>query len=193
LRRVSEWLEAYERLPEDAKARVKRWLHLQKLIAQTLRLTWEQWLEHYIARAMAHPFDYSFMQVTFPQFVGLDAAPGQGATFTKQLDPATALIARVPLRAKNNLGRLSPELQDAIAAMLEKGDPLSAKLSPADVAHLQKIFLKEKAIAKLKKKDFKSLAIERDGDEIIITLDGGGELLRMNVLEFGVTMSKALL
>jgi hypothetical protein len=193
LRGVSAWLEAYERLPEDAQARVKRWLHLQKLIAQTLRLSWEEWIEQYLGYAMAHPFDYRFMEATFPAFTGIEADPGQGASFTKELDPATALTARVPLRAKNNLGRLSPELQDAIAGMLERGEPSVTKLVPADVVHLQKIFLKEKALAKLKKKDFKALTLERDGDDILITLEGGEEILRMNVLEFGATMSKALL
>jgi hypothetical protein len=190
---VSAWLEAYERLPEDAQARVKHWLHLQKLIAQTLRLSWEEWIEKYLGYAMEHPFDYRFMQATFPAFAGVDAEPGQGASFTTQMDPATALTARVPLRAKNNLGRLSPELQDAIGAMLETGEPSSVKLLPADVVHLQKIFLKEKSLAKLKKKDFKALTLERDGDDIFISLEGGEELLRINVLEFGATMSKALL
>jgi hypothetical protein len=188
---VAGWLDAYRRLPEEAQERVKYWLHLQRLIAQTLRIPWETWIDRYIAYAMAHPLDYSFMQATFPtmaEFTGLEVA-----SFSKALDPATALTARVPLRAKNNLGRLSPELQDAIAAMLETDAGNSAHLSPADVVHLQKIFLKEKSLAKLKKKDFKSLTLERDGDEIIISIEGGGELLRMNVLEFGATMGKALL
>jgi hypothetical protein len=37
---------------------------------------------------------------TISGFAGLDA---DGATFTKDLDPATARVARVPLRAKNQL------------------------------------------------------------------------------------------
>jgi hypothetical protein len=187
---VADWLDAYQRLPEEAQERVKYWLHLQRLIAQTLRIPWEKWIDRYIAYAMAHPLDYSFLQATFPtmtEFAGLDVA-----SFSKSLDPATALTARVPLRAKNNLGRLSPELQDAIAAMLESDASASTHLSPADVVHLQKIFLKEKGLARLKKKDFKILTLERDGDEITISIDGGEELLRMNVLEFGATMSKAL-
>jgi hypothetical protein len=188
---VAGWLDAYQRLPEETRERVKYWLHLQRLIAQTLRIPWEKWIDQYIATAMQHPFDYGFMQATLPtmaEFSGLESG-----SFSEELDPSAALIARVPLRAKNNLGKLSPDLQDAISRMLEQNDTTSVALSPADVVQLQKIFLKEKAIAKLKKKDFRSLTLERDGDEMIISLEGGGEILRMNVLEFGATMSKALL
>ncbi len=185
---MSGWLEAYERLPEDAKARVQQWLHLQRMIAETLRVPWERWIDHYIGYAMSHPFDYRFMEAAIPNFVGLETTGG----FTTQLDPATALVARVPLRAQNNLGRLSPELQDTIAALLERTDAGSFPLLPSDVALLQKIFFKEKSLARLKKQSFKDLVLERDGDDLTISLPGGEELLRMNVLEFGATMSKAL-
>ena len=187
---MAGWLDAYQRLPEDAKERVKYWLHLQRLIAQTLRIPWEKWVDQYLGYAMQHPFDYGFMQATFPAMAAFSGL--ESASFSKDVDPATALTARVPLRAKNNLGRLSPDLQDAISRMLEQNDDEAVQLSPADVVHLQKIFLKEKGLTKLKKKDFKSLTLERDGDEMIISIEGGGEILRMNVLEFGATMSKAL-
>ena len=187
---MTGWLDAYQRLPADVQERVKYWLHLQRLIAQTLRIPWEKWIDQYIGTAMKNPFDYGFMEATFPTMAGFSGL--ESASFTKDLDPATALTARVPLRAKNNLGRLSPELQDAISRMLEQNDTNAVTLLPADVVHLQKIFLKEKGIAKLKKKDFKSLTLERDGDEMIVTLQGGDEVLRINVLEFGATMSKAL-
>lgn len=189
---VSAWLEAYEQLPEEIQGRVQRWLHLQKFISQTLKIPWEKWVEHYLGYCMEHPFDYSFMEATFPSFAGFDGPTGQGVSFSKEIDPATALVARVPLRAQNNMGKLSPDLQDALGGMLEVGDPSATRLLPADVVHLQKMFPKEKALAKLKRKDFRKLTIERDGDDVVVEVEGGDELLRLNVLEFSAVMSRAL-
>jgi hypothetical protein len=189
---MSAWLEAFEALPDDVRERVEKWLYLQKFIAQTLRIPWRKWVEHYLAAAMERPFDYSFMQATFPAFLGFDGTEGKGVSFTTGQDAATALVARVPLRAKNNLGRLSPDLQDAIAAMLEEeGD--AVRLLPSDVAQLQKIFPKEKPLARLDKKSFRKVELDREGDEIVLRVEGGAELFRINVLEISAVMSKALI
>lgn len=189
---MSAWLEAYQQLPEEIQERVQRWLHLQKFISQTLKIPWEKWVEDYLGSCMARPFDYSFMEATFPSFAGFEGAAGQGVSFSKEMDPATALVARVPLRAQNNMGKLSPDLQDALGGMLEIGEPSSTRLKPSDVVHLQKMFPKEKGLAKLKRKDFRKLTVERDGDDIVVEVEGGDELLRLNVLEFSAVMSRAL-
>src|SRR5882672_7038285 len=141
---MGAWLEAYEKLTEEQQDRVQRWIHLNKFIAHTLHMPFDDWVNRFITPAMERPMDYSFMESTLVGFQGLDVE-GQGVSFTKELDPSTRLVRRVPLRAKNNLGRLSTDLQDGIAKLLELADepaedeaPL--KVSPGDVAHLQKIF-----------------------------------------------------
>lgn len=169
---MSGWLEAYEKLPELQKARVQRWIHLQKLIAETLRIPFDRWIEVYVGAAIEAPFDYAFMEVTVPGFVGLDA---DGATFTRDLDPASARSARVPVRAQNQLGRLSPGLQAVLTQLLEGDAPTSLEpVPPADVGTLQKLFPRSAALAKLKRKDFRRVVIERSGDTILITLSEPG-------------------
>ncbi len=189
---MSAWLEAYNQLEPAEQERIQRWLHLQRFISETLRVPWETWIETYIGGAMERPFDYSFMDATIPGFSGLDGPAGQGESFTKEIDPATALTARVPLRAQNNLGRLSPGLQDQVSALLGSVEAPAAKLLPADVAVLQKIFAKEKALAKLKRKDFRKLSLERSGDDLLIEVQGAdAPLLRMNLMEFSAVMGRA--
>lgn len=187
---MSGWLQAYEKLPEEQKARVQRWIHLQKLIAETLKIPFERWIEAYVGSAMQAPFDYSFMQVTLPDFAGLET---DGATFSKDVDPATARTARVPLRAKNQLGRLSPGLQESIGGFLEDEAKAASShpIPPADVVTLQKILAGEKALVRLKRKDFRRVRIGRTGDEVVIRLDeDGDELARLDVFEFSAVMNR---
>lgn len=186
---MGAWLESYKQLSPDQQERVQAWLHLNKFIARTLRIDWEKWVDEYLQLAMEHPLDYSFMLLCLPEFSGLQM-DGAGVSFSKDVDPATAQIARVPLRAKNNLGRLSPELQDAIARLLEERDAEDVSVSPADVAKLQKILAKEKALAKLKRKDFRSVVLARDADDIVARV-GEEELFRSSVVELGAELRKA--
>ena len=188
---MGAWLEAYEKLDEAQKDRVQRWLHLNKFIVRTLRLDWETWVDDYLQPAMNAPLDYSFMADCVPDFQGLDAA-GQGETFSKAVDPATAQTARVPLRAANHLGRLSPDVQDGIARLLESADGAPVVVLPGDVVHLQKIFRREKALGKLPRKDFRSVEVCRDANDIVIRVRDGAELVRMSVVEFGAEMRRAL-
>jgi hypothetical protein len=193
---MGAWLEAYEKLQPEQQDRVQRWIHLNKFIAHTLRLSWDDWVNRFIQPCMERPMDYSFMEPTLVGKEGL-GLEGQGVTFTKEIDPSTRLVRRVPLRAKNNLGRLSPDLQDGIAKLLERAedraeDEAPLKVLPADVAHLQKIFPGEKALAKLKRPDFRKVTFAREVDEVVIAVEGADELMRMNVLEFSAVMSKAL-
>lgn len=185
-------MEAYQQLDAEQQARVQRWIHLNKFVAQTLRIDWRDWIDTYIGAAMERPFDYSFMEATVPNFAGFDGAAGQGVSFTTEMDPATQAVSRVPLRAQNNLGRLSPDLQDAIAGTLDGTKDGQTSLGPADVVHLQKIFRAEKALGRLKRKDFRNLLLGRDADDVIIEIQGGEEILRMSVIEFGAVMGKAL-
>ena len=188
---MGAWLEAYEKLPTEAQDRVQRWLHLNHFIARTLRIDWQKWVDDYLNPTFQAPLDYAFMEACLPDFVGGLGMEGQGASYSTAVDPATAQVARVPLRAKNNLGRLSPELQDRLAQLLEGGgDPMT--LSPADVAHLQKIFPGEKLLAKLDRKDFRKVVVLRESDEIILKV-GDKELLRQSVVELGASMRKALI
>lgn len=190
------WREAYDRLTPEQQERVFRWIHLNKFIANTLRIPWERWINEFIQPCMEHPLDYGFLSAVFPQFEGLDVE-GQGASFSRGMDPSTQAVARVPLRAKNNLGRLSPASQDAISRLLVEGGEDRVRLSAADVAQLQKILPKEKALAKLKKPDFRRLYLARDGDDLLLALgeDGGGgeEIVRLNVLEASAIMGRPLL
>jgi hypothetical protein len=187
---MGAWLEAYEKLPTEAQDRVQRWLHLNHFIARTLRIDWQKWVDDYLTPTFQAPLDYSFMRDCLPDFVGGLGMEGQGASYSAAVDPATAQVSRVPLRAKNNLGRLSPELQDRMALLLEKdGEPMT--LTPADVAQLQKILPGEKPLAKLDRKDFRKVSVCRDGDEIVIAA-GDKELVRQPVLELGAIMKKAL-
>lgn len=186
---MSAWLEAYEKLPEAQKVRVQRWIHLQKFISETLGVPFETWIETYVGGAMAAPFDYSFMQVTVPGFSGLET---DGATFSREVDPATARTSRVPLGAKNQLGRLSPTLQEAIGARLESAEPTDpAPVPPADVVVLQKVFPGEKALARLKRKDFRRVRLGREGDRVYVGLDGDAErLLELPLHEFTAVMKR---
>jgi hypothetical protein len=190
---MSGWLEAYERLPEAQKVRVQRWIHLQKFIAETLGMPFEQWVETYVGAAMQAPFDYSFMEAaTISGFAGLDA---DGATFTKDLDPATARVARVPLRAKNQLGRLSSGLQDALARLLEDPEATApVPIPPADVVTLQKILPGEKGLARLKRKDFRKARVVREGPRVRVVLEGdAAPLVDQDVFELSAVLNKPLL
>ena len=190
---MSAWLESYKKLSEPQQVNVQRWLHLNKFIANTLNVDEKQWFEEYIGACMAQPLDYSFMEATIPGFSGIEV-PGQGESFTKALDPTAFLGPKVALRAQNNMGKLSPELQDSVAQMLETGEPASAKLKPADVAQLQKMFSSVKALAKLKRPNFRKLILARDlaTNDMTLTIEGSDEILRINVMEFGAVLSRKL-
>jgi hypothetical protein len=188
---MSEWVKGYEALSDEQKANVQRWIHLNKFIAHTLQLDEQVWFETYVGGAMQRPFDYSFMGDTIP-----DAAAGlgtQGESFTRGLEPGEIAGPKVPVGAQNNLGRLSPPLQAAIAGMLERGEPEQQQLQPSDVALLQKIFPTAKELAKLKRASFRGVSLGRDlaSDEMVVTLDEGArELLRVNVMEFSAVMAR---
>jgi hypothetical protein len=188
---MGAWLDAYRQLPEDAQDRVQRWLHLQKFIAKTLKLDFEAWVDGYLTPCMEAPLDYAFMEACLPGFTGFDGVVGQGVTFSKDVDPATAAVARVPLRAQNNLGRLSPELQDRLAALLEGSDPGPHKLTPADVNVLQKMLRTEKALARLARPLFRKVELLREDNAVVLRVEGGEELMRQDVHELGVFLRKA--
>ena len=188
---MGAWLEAYEQLDDDQKDRVQKWLHLNKFIARTLRLDWSTWVETYLQPAMDHPLDYSFMADCVPDFQGLEVQ-GQGVSFSTDVDPATAQTARVPLRAANNLGRLSPAAQDGIAALLESAQAPTVAVAPGDVVFLQKIFRREKALGKLPRKDFRRVQVSREDNDIIVSVEGGSVLVRVPVVEFGTEMRRTL-
>ncbi len=183
---MGAWLETYEKLTPEQQDRVQRWIHLNKFIARTLKLSFEDWLEKFVQPCMERPLDYSFMAACVPGFTGLE----DNISFSKVADPALAKTSRVPLRAQNNLGRLSPELQDSLASLLEAEGAEALRISPADVAQLQKIFAKEKALAKLQRKDFRSVQIARSDEDIVVRLEAGTELLRQSLTEFGAMMRK---
>ena len=186
---VSAWLEAFEQLSEAQKSRLRRWIQLQELIADTLRIPFETWIETYIGEAMQRPFDYSFMQVTVPGFVGLELE-GAAVSFSATLDPATARTARVPVRAQNQLGRLSSDFQDRVVELLdEKGVGDSHPVPPGDVACLQKVFPREKALAQLKRKDFRKVRMTRQPDSIVLEVEGD-PLLKQDIYEFSAVMNK---
>jgi hypothetical protein len=88
---------------------------------------------------------------------------------------------------------LSPPLQDALAGLLERGEPSAVALLPSDVATLQKIFPSAKGLAKLQRKDFRSVGLARDAatDELVMT-GPPGELVRINVLEFAGVLARPL-
>lgn len=190
---MASWIEGYEALDEARKVNVQRWMHLNKFIANTLRIDERAWFEEWLAGVMAAPFDYGFMADTIPDASGLASGLGlDGETFSRGTDPGGFSGPRVALRAKNNLGKLSPELQDALSGLLERGDPMNAGLSPQDVASLQKIFPTAKGLAKLKRPDFRGVQIAREGDEVTMRAPSGDEILRINVLEFAGVMSRTL-
>lgn len=189
---MPSWAESYEALSEEQQARVQRWLHLNKFIAHALRLSWQEWIDQFVAPAMEKPMDYSFLEAVLGDFGGL-GLEGQGVTFTRDMDPSARAISRVPLRAKNNLGRLSPELQDALASMLERGEPARTKLTAADAAMLQKILPGEKRLAKLPKPSFRKLSVARDEDEVVLEVEGEEEpVVRLSVVELGAILAKTL-
>ena len=71
-RAVGAWLEAFEKLRPDQQDRVRRWIHLNRSIAHTLRIDWDVWVSDYLRPAMESPLDYQFLQVYLPEFAGLD-------------------------------------------------------------------------------------------------------------------------
>ncbi len=190
---MGAWLEAYEKLDDAQQDRVQRWLHLNRFIARALRIEWDDWVSAYLQPAMDRPLDYRFMADCVPDFAGFDQV-GQGATFTKAVDPATAQTARVPVRASNHLGRLSPRAQDGISALLVtaemEDDPV--RLGPGDVVHLQKVFRREKALGRLPRKDFRRVQVVREDNEVVVRVEDGDELCRISVLEFAAEMRRAL-
>ena len=97
---MGAWLEAYKKLDPEAQERVRRWINVNKFIAYTLKIEWETWVSDYLQPAMDNPLDYGFMEACFPDFGGLGE---EAASFSRDMDPATALVARVTLRAQNNL------------------------------------------------------------------------------------------
>lgn len=190
---MGAWLEAYEKLDEAGKDRMQRWIHLNKFIAHTLGMGFEEWVDRFVKPCFDAPLDYSFMNAVITG--GADAGlglEGKGVSFSRDMDPALRAISRVPLRAKNNLGRLSPDLQDRLSAMLA-GDELGPlKLSPADTTALQKILPSEKALAKLAKPLFRKLQLTREEDDMVLGVEGGEEVVRMNVMELGGILSRPL-
>ena len=189
---MSEWLRSYERLPEASKVNVQRWMHLNKFIANTLRIPEQTWFETYLGDAMKDPLDYRFMEACIPGLSGA-ALPGEGESFELGAEFGGFDGPKVPLRAENNMGKLSPDLQDTIASMLEAGEPEAVKLSPADVAQLQKMFRSERRLAKLKRPNFRKLTLAREADEMTLQITGGDEILRMNLMEFSAILSRPLL
>lgn len=186
------WRESYEQLPEEQQARVQRWLHLNKFIAHTLHLSFDDWINRFVAPAMEKPLDYGFLEALFGDFSGL-GLEGQGVTFSRDVDPASRVVSRVPLRARNNLGRFSPELQDALGAMLAGGEPQRIKLTPADAAILQKLLPSEKRLARLPKPAFRKLELAREEDEVSLTVEGAAEpVFTLGVLELGAVLSRPL-
>lgn len=185
---MSAWQEAYEKLDAEQKARVKRWIHLQQLIARTLNIPFEKWIETYVGDAMAAPFDYTFMEVTVPGFAGLDV---EGASFSHDVDPSTTRIARVPLKAKNQMGRLSPPFQEALAGLLEARETGPVKVPPADVATLQKVLASAKPLARLKRKDFRRVQVRREDNILVIELAGDSEvLLQQDLFELSAVLKR---
>ena len=186
---MPSWIEGYEALDDARKVNVQKWMHLNKFIAHTLRIDERAWFEDWVGEAMRQPFDYTFMADTIPGLTGLHT---DGETFTRSMDPGAFSGARVALRSKNNMGKLSPELQDALSGLLEHGEPMQAGLRPQDVATLQKIFPSAKGLAKLKRPDFRGVQIARAGDDVTLCAPAGEEILRVNVMEFAAVMSRAL-
>ena len=74
---MGAWLEAFEKLQPDQQDRVRRWIHLNKSIAETLHIDWDDWVSNYLKAAMEDPLDYRFMQAYLPGFAGLDDAEGE--------------------------------------------------------------------------------------------------------------------
>ena len=115
-----------------------------------------------------------------------------GNVIRKKSRDGAARTARVPLRAKNNLGRLSADLQDRLAAMLEGTASEPFKLHPADVTLLQKILPTEKALAKLPKPSHKKLMLAREDDDVVLSIEEGDEVVCISVLELGGILSRPL-
>jgi hypothetical protein len=155
-------------------------------------MSFEDWFDRFMKPCFERPMDYSFMTAVIPGFAGL-AIEGEGVSFTREMDPSARAISRVPLRAKNNLGRLSPDLQDRLAAMLEGTENGPLKLLPSDVTMLQKILPGEKALAKLPKPQLRKLELSREDDDAVLRVEGSDqEIMRLNVLELGGVLSRAL-
>lgn len=192
---MGAWLEAYEKLDDSRKINVQRWIHLNKFIAKTLRIKEEEWFEGWVGEAMQNPLDYSFMAEAIPGLtehaLASDDAMDAGESFQRSFDPA-GLAPKVPLSAENNLGRFSKDFQEKVQSMLEAGEPEQLALAPADVALLQKIFPSQKALAKLKRPDFRSVVLRRDHaeEDIVASVTGGAEIMRLNVLEFAGVMGR---
>lgn len=185
---MGTFADEYAKLSEEQQGRIQEWVHLQRFIAHTLRMPFEKWVDDFVVPCMEKPLDYSFAEPVIGNYGGID----MGVSFSKGGDPALANVSRVPLRAKNNLGRLSPELQDQIAALLDQGSAEPVRLQGADVVMLQKIFPSEKALSRLKKPDFRKLSLRREGDEVVLALDGAADVMRASVAEFSQVMSRAL-
>lgn len=73
--RVTQWMKAFESLPDERKASVEGWFKVQALIIDRLGLTPESWFG-YVAWAFEHPFDFSFAN-EFPDRT--TTAAGDGA------------------------------------------------------------------------------------------------------------------
>jgi hypothetical protein len=171
---------------------MQRWIHLNKFIAHTLGMSFDDWIERFVTPSFDAPLDYSFMSAVIAGAEGL-GLEGKGVSFSREMDPALRAVSRVPLRAKNNLGRLSPDLQDRLSAMLAGEELGPVKLLPADVTLLQKILPGEKTLAKLAKPLFRKLELTREDDDLVLSIAGGDEVVRLNVMELGGALSRPLL
>ena len=190
----SLFVDLYPELEDDeeAQARLQAWLKVQVVIAATLRIPFEDWNEFYLGYCFEHPFDYAFADG-----IDLTWSPEQlenlRSSFERVKEAVFSPMKKIPLRAKNNLGKLSPKTQDAVGALLEGGRKETITLPPSDVAHLQKMFASEKPLAKLKRANFRKVEISRDEDVIVCGLSGGEILFRMAVVEFSAVLSKKVL
>src|SRR5262245_647981 len=126
---MSSFMGAVEKLSAAQKDRLATWTALNGFIAQTLRIPWEKWIEGYVQNAIDHPLDMAFLEAAEIE-PGKELALG---SFEHAAQLGMPAVSKVPLRAKNNLGRLSPELQDQIAERLETAVPTPVKLKPSDV------------------------------------------------------------
>lgn len=184
---MSAWLDAFQRLSSEQKERLTVWIHVNELISDVLELPFEAWVERYVTPCMERPMDYDFVEPILGDFAGL----GIHGTFSRTPDASTRDVPRVPVRARNNLGRFSPTLQEALTGMLDRGEPVSIQPAAPDVVLLQKLLPAEKPLVKLRKSEFRKLVIARLGDEVTFSIDGQ-PIVRLDAGTLAQLLSKPL-
>jgi hypothetical protein len=186
-RRMTQWMEAFEQLDEAQQNRVKGWLALQYHIAKIFELSWETWIETYVAPKLNRPFDMGFMDATMVT----EVTELRGESSFARGDAGGLGLARRPLTAQTVLEKFSPAFQETLVALLSGlNENQPAPVPKADIGQLKKLFPATKELQALKPPDFSRLQLQLQSGRITIFTQPDAPMLDLAIDELDAVLSK---